>query len=121
MILVVEDHPDLGYSMRLSLEGAGYRTVRVASGEDAVGWLALHRPGLIVLDDSLPGLSGLDVLRHVRGAAELRDVPVIVANDGPDGEVEAEFVRLGVSGFLRKGSDPIPQLLSLVGRHLGPA
>ena len=65
-ILVVDDDALLRRSLAFNLEQAGYRPSAAASAEDALAMARLDVPDLILLDIGLPGLDGLDALRHFR-------------------------------------------------------
>ena len=65
-ILLVEDDRALREVTAMHLEGAGYRVDMVGDGEAALERCAVERPGVVVLDLMLPGLSGLDVCRELR-------------------------------------------------------
>ena len=63
-ILLVDDDPLLRRSVGLNLEEAGYRVTTAATAEDAIALAARERPDLVLLDIGLPGMDGLDALRH---------------------------------------------------------
>jgi DNA-binding response OmpR family regulator len=63
-ILLVDDDALLRRSVGLNLEEAGYRVTTSATAEDALALAARDRPDLVLLDIGLPGMDGLDALRH---------------------------------------------------------
>ena len=65
-ILIVDDDALMRRSMAFNLEQAGYRASSAASAEDALAVSQRDIPDLILLDISLPGMDGLDALRHFR-------------------------------------------------------
>lgn len=73
-ILVVDDDTLLRRSLSLQLEQAGYRASTAATAEDALALSQRDRPDLILLDIGLPGMDGLEALRHFQGQM---DVPII--------------------------------------------
>lgn len=73
-ILVVDDDTLLRRSLSLQLEQAGYRASTAANAEDALNLAERDRPDLILLDVGLPGMDGLEALRHFQNRM---DVPVI--------------------------------------------
>ena len=117
MILLVEDHPQLGRAMRQMLEAEGHDVTLAVSGEQALAFLETARPELVLLDVSLPGISGLDVLRRVRADPNLRDLPVIVDTASPLPEVEAEVSRAGAT-LVGKHSAAFLDLPALVADRL---
>jgi len=121
MILVVDDHVGLGQGIRLMLEEAGHAAAHVPSGEAALAFVRAERPLLVLLDQNMPGMSGIEVLRHLRGQPGLRDVPVIMNSAVVDPVVEREARLLGVWAFLAKGSDEWDDLIGLVEKCVGGA
>jgi DNA-binding response OmpR family regulator len=73
-ILVVDDDTLMRRSISLLLEQAGYQTSTAASAEDALEMARLDRPDLILLDVGLPGMDGLEAMRHIQRDL---DLPVI--------------------------------------------
>lgn len=65
-VLVAEDDPDVRELVIFKLEQAGYDVVGVADGPAVIRAVAEHRPDLVLLDISMPGMSGLDVCRQLR-------------------------------------------------------
>jgi DNA-binding response OmpR family regulator len=73
-VLVVDDDTLLRRSLSLQLEQAGYRSSTAGSAEDALALARRDRPDLVLLDIGLPGMDGLEALRHFQ--IEM-DVPII--------------------------------------------
>ncbi len=73
-ILIVDDDALLRRSLAFNLEKAGYHVSTAATAEDALAQVRLDPPDLVLLDIGLPGMDGLDALRHLR---QQIDVPVI--------------------------------------------
>ena len=98
-ILVVEDEETLAESLRYTLAREGYEVAVAADGRSALERLAPVPPDLVVLDLMLPGLGGLDVLRHVRSSLAI-PVVVVTAKDA-----EADVVaglELGADHYMTK-------------------
>lgn len=98
-ILVVDDEPQMGRLLKTGLSARGYEVVVVADGAAALEAVVNERPDLIVLDLGLPGLSGLEICRRVRGWSA---VPIIVLSvrDAEGDKVEA--LDLGADDYLTK-------------------
>lgn len=87
-ILVVDDEVDILDLTRLYLEAAGYLVEAVETGEEALQRIVKGRPDLLLLDVILPGVSGLDVLRRIRGDPRTRSMRVVLFSAlGPDVEM----------------------------------
>lgn len=74
-ILVVDDDTLLRRSLSLQLEQAGYRASSAATAEDALALARRDRPDLVLLDIGLPGMDGLEAMRHLQ---QDMDLPVIL-------------------------------------------
>ena len=81
-LLLVEDDALLGDGIRAGLAQEGFAVDWLGDGEAALAALAADRFDLMVLDLGLPGLSGLEVLRRMRGAGNDLPVLVLTARDG---------------------------------------
>lgn len=124
-ILIVDDDPAVQITIRLLLERAGHH-VRVA-GDGRKG-LALFEAGpfdLVILDIFMPGMDGLETMRHVRALQPA--TPIIVMSGrsaGPDSYAEPDFLRmatkLGAVASLQKPFRP-EALLAAVDRGLDAA
>ncbi|HKZ83299.1 MAG TPA: response regulator transcription factor [Anaerolineae bacterium] len=73
-VLLVDDDNLLRRSLAFNLEQAGYHVITAANAEDALALARYDPPDLVLLDIGLPGMDGLDALRHFR---ESLGVPVI--------------------------------------------
>ena len=97
-ILVVEDDRHLMMVLGMLLEFERFRFVQVADGQEALDWLAVHRPALIILDWRLPRIGGDQVLASVR-ARYGAQVRVLVLSAVADAE---EARAAGADAYLRK-------------------
>jgi DNA-binding response OmpR family regulator len=77
-ILVAEDEKQIADMIAFKLTNAGHQVIRAEDGEQAVKLAASELPDLILLDAMMPGLSGFEVLRRLKGDPALRSVPVIM-------------------------------------------
>jgi DNA-binding response OmpR family regulator len=85
LVLVVDDDAGFRALIVTMLERAGYRPVEAADGKEALRSLYEERPGLVMLDVSMPRLDGFQTLERIR---ELSNVPVLMLT-GRDGELDA--------------------------------
>lgn len=98
-ILLVDDDPLLQRSLALNLEEAGYRASTAATAEDALALAGRDRPDLILLDIGLPGMSGLDALRHLQTRA---GAPVIFLTARRRELDEVVGLELGAEDYITK-------------------
>jgi CheY-like chemotaxis protein len=112
-ILVVDDNADDFYAVQRELNTSGLRNplAHCESGEDALDFL--HRrgrwgatpaptPAMILLDINMPRMSGIELLRTIRGEAALHAVPVIMmTSSNDDRDVLAAF-QGGANSYVLK-------------------
>ena len=114
MLLIVDDSRDFTEVLARLLRYHGYEAQTAMSGSDALTWLNVQTPSLILLDVMMPEMSGIDVLRTLRSDEKNADVPVIILTAGCTPQEEQEARSLGVSGMLRKGSVEIAEIVAVI-------
>ncbi len=127
-VLVVDDDERVRTVVSWQLEADGYTVTQAADGAAALEQIASDRPDLVVLDLSMPGVGGLDVLRRVRGATGgPASLPVIVLS-GRSGETDRIVgLDLGADDYLVKPFSPgelaarVRSVLRRAGTPAGPA
>lgn len=77
LILIVEDNEKNRKLVRDVLQFKGYRTVECETGEEGVRLAREHRPALVLMDTQLPGIGGIEALRHIRADEATRRIPVM--------------------------------------------
>lgn len=106
-ILVVEDEPHIGRIIRTRLEQDGFPVEVAETGAAALERLeAMPLPALIVLDLMLPLISGVEVLRAVRGDSRWQALPCIVLTAAGQDEQLRAVEALGVSEIMTKPFSP---------------
>ncbi len=100
-VAVVEDNPDNRLLLRAIL-GDAYDIVEYDNGEDALAAFAHTRPDVVLLDISLPGMDGLEILRHIRGDGALRPLPVIALTAHAMAGDREKYLRAGFDDYLTK-------------------
>ncbi len=86
-ILLVEDDGLLGDGIQAGLRQAGFTVEWVRDGLAAEAALAVEPFAAIVLDLGLPGVSGIEVLRHLRAARNRTPVLILTAQDAVDDRI----------------------------------
>jgi DNA-binding response OmpR family regulator len=99
-ILVVEDDPRLGPSLKKGLEGNRYAVDLVADGEDAVLMAVATPYDLLILDILLPGLSGFEVCQRLRDRE--RNMPVLLLTALGEVDHRVKGLDLGADDYLVK-------------------
>jgi DNA-binding response OmpR family regulator len=102
-ILIVDDDQLLRRSLSLQLDQVGYRTSTAANAEDALALARRDQPDLILLDVGLPGMDGLEALRHIQ---KEMDVPVIFVTARRRELDEILGLELGADEYITKPFNP---------------
>jgi len=104
-VLIVDDHPLTREALSALLVQHGFAVVGEASdGEEAIGAARRLQPKLVLLDLSMPGLSGLEALPRLREAAPSCEVVVLTASGTEENLLSA--IRGGAAGYLLKSEPP---------------
>ncbi len=111
-LLLVDDEATLRRLVVLALRRSPWMVDEAESGETALEKLAAQRYDLLVVDHHLPGMSGEELIRHVRRADT--DVPIVVITAHSSAEAAAEMLNLGISGFLEKPFADVGDLTRLI-------
>jgi DNA-binding response OmpR family regulator len=101
-ILLVDDDALMRRSLAYNLERAGYQPTAAASAEDALALARRSRPDLVLLDIGLPGMDGLDAMRHFRDQV---GVPVILLTARRRELDEVLGLELGADDYVTKPFD----------------
>jgi two-component system cell cycle response regulator DivK len=116
-VAVVEDNEDNRVLVCAILDGR-YRVVEYTTGADALAGMRRERPDLVLLDNSLPGMDGPEVLRRLRDEPELRDLPVVVLTAHAMKGDRERFLALGFDDYIAKPIVDERDLLGAVARLL---
>ena len=106
LVLVVDDEPHIVALVAYHLAKAGYRVATASNGTDALARANRERPALVILDLMLPGMSGFEVLRKLRGRDHTRDVAVLMLTARREEPDRIEGLSLGADDYLTKPFSP---------------
>ena len=121
-ILVVEDDLKLAKALRAEIANSGYEVQVASSGEEGFFLVYSFRPDLIVLDLTLPGRSGLEILRQVREQGH--DLRVLVLTSHNEVEDRVTGLRSGADDYLGKPfsfTELFARIEALLRRTIPPA
>ena len=110
-IAVIDDDIHIGNLVEEVLNKEGYQVMRAYSGTEAVMLLSQNTPDLVLLDLMLPGLSGEEVLPHIK------DIPVIVVSAKVDVQDKVSLLMNGAADYITKPFD-MSELLARVAVQL---
>ena len=102
-ILVVDDERMIRWSIQQALAGDGHAVATVETGEEALAQAADDTPDLVLLDITLPGIDGIEVLRRLKAQDPAVTVVMVTAMD--DVKTAVEAMRLGAYDYISKPFD----------------
>ena len=115
-VMVVEDDDTVADVLREVLADGAFELTFVATAEQALQHLAAGCPDLILTDISLPGKSGLDVMRAARHADP--EVAVVLMTGHATVQTSIDALREGASDYITKPFDDITEIPKTLERHL---
>lgn len=101
-ILIVDDHPINRRLPAVILRDAGWITEEAESGENALSLLAQNRYDAVLLDISMPGMSGEEVCRRIRADSRLKSLRIIAYTAHAMEENRREMMDAGFDWILVK-------------------
>lgn len=104
-LLVVEDDDAIRKLLETRLEKSGFEVHTAVDGDDALVRLSSTRYDLVLLDEMMPGTSGLEVLRRVRETFGPSELPVIMATAKSESDDVVRALALGANDFIAKPLD----------------
>jgi len=118
IIAVVEDNPDNRLLLHALLDDA-YDIVEFENGVDALAGLRAGRPDLVLLDISLPGMDGNEILAHIRADSALRSLPVIALTAHAMIGDREKYLAAGFDDYVTKPIVDEAILIGAIERGLG--
>ena len=110
-ILVIDDDKEVRYSLNRVLSSQRYRVQEAASGEEGVAAVKKQIPDVVLLDNRMTGMTGLETLQHIRAASSRQLVIFMTAYGTAQTAIEA--MKYGAFDYVMKPFDP-PKLIALV-------
>ena len=101
-ILVVDDQQEILDLTVMVLNGAGFDTVTVTSGPEALGRLSEERFDLVLLDINMPEMDGWETLRLLRADEQLEDLAVVMFSIKGEVNDKVHSLQEGATGYITK-------------------
>lgn len=119
LILIADDMALIRELLNASLRNAGYETAFATDGHEALAAVTARVPDLILLDVSMPGMGGLEVLESLRAAPATANIPVIMLTGSGDKGTVIKAAKYGVHDYLLKSHFALRELLARVRKYVG--
>ncbi|EJF79770.1 polar-differentiation response regulator divK [Bartonella sp. DB5-6] len=116
-VMIVEDNELNMKLFRDLVEASGYETVETRNGLMALDLARSSMPSLILVDIQLPEVSGIDVIKQLKGDEELKSIPVVAVTAFA---MKGDEERIRESGCEEYMSKPIsvPHFITMVKQFL---
>ena len=99
-ILIIDDEPEICKMVTEFLFDAGYASSYATNGPDGLAMIKKDLPSLVLLDISMPGMDGIEVMRQIHELSS--DLPVVILTGHQDPEMVKKLGALGAREFLTK-------------------
>jgi PleD family two-component response regulator len=105
-LLYADDHEQMRLMVRDLLQASGHEVSLASDGPSALAQLKAREPDLLILDVSMPGMSGFDVCRAVKANPLTARVPVLMLTAEADIDSKVQGFDAGADDYLAKPFDP---------------
>jgi two-component system cell cycle response regulator DivK len=116
-IMIIEDNVDNRLLLNAIL-GDAFSVTEHSNGPDGLAALVTEQPEIVLLDISLPGMDGVEVLRHIRADPAYRQLPVIAFTAHAMSDDRARYLAHGFDDYITKPIVDETILLGSIGRLL---
>ncbi len=113
LILVVEDEAPIREMVRFALTRAEFRVTEAADAQEARLRMADERPDLVLMDWMMPGISGVELTRELKGSSSTRDIPVIMVTARAEEEDKVRGLNTGCDDYVSKPFS-FPELIARI-------
>jgi diguanylate cyclase (GGDEF)-like protein len=114
-ILVVDDDVDIAAFVGQELELEGFHVALAHSGEDALTMVRQYQPDLVILDQLMPGLDGVEVIRRLRAQVVTSALPIIVLTARSQTVDKVVALTAGADDYLVKPFDTMELVVRVRG------
>jgi two-component system cell cycle response regulator DivK len=109
-VLVVDDSDDMRILLEQILDEEGYTLFFAEDGDTAIAQATEHHPGLILMDMSLPGMSGWEAVEQLRQMSDFKHTPIIAVTAHVLQADKERAFAIGCSAYLGKPFDLVEVL-----------
>ena len=118
LILIVEDNEKNLKLVRDVLQVKGFSTIEAGTAEEGIQLAASRKPDLVLMDIQLPGMNGIDALKHLRADKATASIPVVAVTASVMQQDRKLIMEAGFEGYVGKPIN-IKEFLDAVNTALG--
>jgi DNA-binding response OmpR family regulator len=104
VVLIVDDNQEILEFLSTAL-GSSYNCLTAYSGEEAINVMKDTVPDLVITDEMMPGINGIELCQHIRHEHSTKLVPIIMLTAKDDTDTELKSIRSGADVFMPKPFD----------------
>ena len=101
-VLVVDNDEQMINVIKMAVSKMGYEVITATKVEDALDYLAIQLPDLIISDISMPGISGLEFCQMIRRDANTRHIPFVIVSSKSRVEDKVAGLKAGADDYITK-------------------
>lgn len=116
-LLIADDQEGIRSLVRMTLESDAYAIIEAADGNQALALARKHHPDVILLDVMMPGMSGLDVCRALKGDPDTASIKIALLTAVAQDRDVAEGKDAGADEYLTKPFSPVV-LLTMIAEFM---
>ena len=113
-IAIIEDDPVIRQMYLMKFEAAGFTVETAENGKDGVALVEKFTPDIILLDVSMPIMSGDEALAAIRAQSCGKDIPVMILTNLGEEEAPKELKTLSISSYIVKAELTPSQVVARV-------
>jgi CheY-like chemotaxis protein len=117
-ILILDDHAQTGRALERYFQAQGFEAEAFTRVADARARLTSHVPSLMIIDELMPEMTGLQLIEQLRADERTQRVPIVIYSAIADDVLYRRAQPLRVSACWRKGSIDMPRMREQVDRIL---
>ena len=118
-ILLVDDENEVAQVFQTGLSSAGFQVVVASNGQSALDAVKSNKFDAILIDQMMPDMSGIDVLKTLKANEETKNIPMAMLTNFGHDEMVKEALNLGANDYILKyqvaPNDLVAKVKTLVG------
>lgn len=113
-VLIIEDDPLVSRMYQTVFKFEGFDVAMARDGEEGLKLLKEFQPTMILLDIMMPKMTGIDVLKEVKGDPKTKSIPVVVLTNLSGMEDVEKAIELGAVKFIIKSENKPKEVVEQV-------
>lgn len=118
-ILLIDDENEVAQVFQTGLSSAGFQVVVASNGQSALDAVKSNKFDAILIDQMMPDMSGIDVLKTLKANEETKNIPMAMLTNFGHDEMVKEALNLGANDYILKyqvaPNDLVAKVKTLVG------